>query len=34
MNLKFCGKMYFWDYGVEREREGGKGNFWVEEEMG
>ena len=28
MNLKFCGGMYFWDYGVGREREsGGVGKF-------
>ena len=25
-NSKFCGEMYFWDYGV--------GDFWVEWEMG
>lgn len=31
-NSKFYGGMYFWGSGVRREK--GKGNFWVEEEMG
>ena len=32
-NSKFYGEMYFWDYGVGRERRG-EGNFWVEWEKG